>query len=107
MQLLVPAPGLERCAPLPSQSCPMSNPATSAPRQARPGPGSASSGKAYSGSRRDAQRFEYSAHSPAGFVELAPSSFGANSWNDKEAAGREFHDVLSRVTGVVQARDVR
>ena len=85
----------------------MSNPATSALRQARSGPGSASSRAAYSGSRKDAQRFEYAAHSLAGFVELAPSSFGANSWNDREAAGGKFYDALARVTGVVQARDLR
>ena len=44
-------------------------------RSALSGPGAAS--HPYAGSRKLAQRFEYSEHSSAGFVELAPSSFGA------------------------------
>ena len=71
-------------------------------RSALSGPGAASPGEAYSGSRRLAQRFEYSAHSTAGFVELAPGSFGAASWDERFVAGKEFYNALANVPGVVK-----
>ena len=55
---------------------PTANPAdTNDPRVTLgpPGPGSASPGGEYGGSRQLAQRFEYSGNSRAGFVELAPA----------------------------------
>ena len=67
-----------------------------------PGPGAASPGEAYSGSRKSAQRFEYSVHSTAGFVELAPSSFRAVSWNDRFVAAKEFYNALAKVPGVAE-----
>ena len=91
---------LERCASLPFGSCPM---ATAA---ALPGPGAASPGEAYSGSRKSAQRFEYSVHSTAGFVELAPSSFGAASWDDRFVAAKEFFSALTKVPGVAKVSDL-
>ena len=90
---------LERCASLPFGSCPM---ATAA---ALPGPGAASPGEAYSGSRKSAQRFEYSVHSTAGFVELAPSSFRAASWSDRFVAAKEFYNALAKVPGVAEVSD--
>ena len=69
---------------------------------ALPGPGATSPGEAYSGSRKSAQRFEYSAHSTAGFVELAPSSFRAASWNDRFVAAKEFYNALAKVPGVAE-----
>ena len=85
--------------------------ATAAPRvfrrpaSALPGPGAASPaspGGNYAGSRKEAQRFEYSTYSTAGFVELAPKSFGAASWNDRLAAATEFYDALAKVPGVAE-----
>ena len=69
---------------------------------ALPGPGAASPGEAYSGSRKSAQRFEYSVHSTAGFVELAPSSFRAASWSDRFVAAKEFYTALAKVPGVAE-----
>ena len=71
---------------------------------ALPGPGAASSGGAYSGSRKSAQRFEYSVHSTAGFVELAPSSFRAASWSDRFVAAKEFYNALAKVPGVAEVK---
>ena len=71
-------------------------------RSALPGPGAASPGEAYSGSRTSAQRFEYSVHSTAGFVELAPSSFRAASWGDRFVAAKEFYNALAKVPGWAQ-----
>ena len=71
-----------------------------------PGPGAASPGEAYSGSRKSAQRFEYSVHSTAGFVELAPSSFRAASWNDRFVAAKEFYNALAKVPGVAEVSDL-
>ena len=85
--------------------------ATAAPRvfrrpaSALPGPGAASPaspGGVYAGSRKETQRFAYSAHSTAGFVELAPKSFGAASWNDRLVAATEFYDALAKVPGVAE-----
>ena len=69
-----------------------------------PGPGAASPGEAYTGSRRHAQRWEYSTHSTAGFVELIHGSFGAVSWDARvrEAAGKEFYKALANVSGVAK-----
>ena len=69
---------------------------------APPGPGAASSGGDYSGSRKSAARWEYSEHSTAGFVELAPGSFGAESWDARLVAGVEFYNALASVPGVVK-----
>ena len=69
---------------------------------APPGPGAASSGGDYSGSRRSTARFEYSEHSTAGFVELAPGSFRADSWDARLVAGVEFYNALANVPGVVK-----
>ena len=75
-------------------------------RSALSGPGSASQREAYSGSRKLAQRFEYSVHSTAGFVELAPSSFGAASWDDRFVAAKEFYNALAKVPGVAKVSDL-
>ena len=72
------------------------------PASAQPGPGAASPGGAYSGSRRVAQRFEYSEYSTAGFVELAPSSLRAASWDDRDVAAQEFYGALAQVPGVAE-----
>ena len=57
----------------------------------------------YAGSRKLAQRYEYSENSTAGFVELAPNSFGAASWDERFAAAEEFYDALAKVRGVAKA----
>ena len=75
-------------------------------RSALPGPGAASPGEAYSGSRKSTQRFEYSVHSTAGFVELAPSSFRAASWSDRFVAAKEFYNALAKVPGVAKVSDL-
>ena len=56
-----------------------------------PGPGSASLGGEYGGSRKEAQRFEYAENSTAGFVELSPAHV---------MSGEEFFNVLAAVPGV-------
>ena len=71
---------------------------------ALPGPGAASSGAAYPGSRKSAQRFEYSEHSAAGFVELAPGSFGAETWFDRHHAAKKFYAALAKVPGVAEVK---
>ena len=70
------------------------------------GPGVASPGEAYSGSRKSAQRHAYPVHSAAGFVELAPSSFRAASWNDRFVAAKEFYNALAKVPGVAKVSDL-
>ena len=52
-----------------------------------PGPGSASPGGEYGGSRQLARRFEYSWNLRAGFVELAP---------DRLLTEQEFYDALKK-----------
>ena len=75
-------------------------------RSALPGPGVASPAEAYSGSRKLAQRFEYSVDSTAGFVELAPSAFRARSWSDRYITAMEFYNALAEVPGVAKVSDL-
>ena len=73
---------------------------------ALPGPGVASPGEAYSGSRKSAQRFEYAEHSTAGFVELAPSSFRAVSWDGRFVAAKDFYNALAQVLEISRGKEL-
>ena len=66
-------------------------------------PGSASPARGYAGSRREAQRYEYSRGSLSGFVELAPGSFRAYSMESRFVASHLFFDELAKVPGVASA----
>ena len=85
-------------------------------RAALPGPGAASprgggAGQAlpamtdaeYRGSRRLVQRFEYSATSLQGFIELVPGAFA----RDGRVAGEQFKDALAKVAGVTEVSGKR
>ena len=81
----------------------MASPAARMLRATPPGPGAASpgggragqalAGPTYPGSRKEAQRFEYSTFSDAGFIELAPG---------RAPKPQEFYDALASVPGVAR-----
>ena len=70
---------------------------------AHPRPGAASPARGYAGSRREAQRYEYSRGSLAGFIELAAGSLRAFSWEARFVASNVFFDELAKVPGVASA----